>query len=36
MLALEEEFSVRFEDEQIHQLASVEKISVELRKRGLV
>ena len=36
MLALEEEFSVRFEDDQIHELASVAKINDELRKRGIV
>jgi acyl carrier protein len=36
MLALEEEFSIRFDDAQIHDLSSFKLIAAELTKRGIV
>jgi acyl carrier protein len=35
MLALEEEFQVRFDDDQIHELASFQLIAAELARRGI-
>ena len=34
MLALEEEFGVQFDDDQIHELSSFEQMATELVKRG--
>lgn len=35
MLALEEEFGIQFDDEQIHKLSSYKLIAAELEKRGI-
>lgn len=35
MLALEEEFGIQFDDEQIHELSSYKLIAAELAKRGI-